>query len=66
MPLLDQPLLVSGSRVRKGVNRLTLEANAKPKSQVDLIKGSGTPLGEIPRIEANMSVSIVFPNIQFV
>ncbi|XP_018333607.1 protein DEK isoform X2 [Agrilus planipennis] len=56
IPLLDQPLEVSGTRERKKVNRFNEEFNdSKELSKLEIPEGSGIPLGEIPRIDASIS-----------
>ncbi|XP_049763065.1 protein DEK-like [Schistocerca nitens] len=53
VPLLDQPLEISGARERKKVERFTEEFNEpKETKAIEIPKGKGTPLGEIPRTEA--------------
>ncbi|XP_023016896.2 protein Dek isoform X2 [Leptinotarsa decemlineata] len=57
VPLLDQPLEKSGKRERKGVQRFNEEFNAEPKegAKVEFVEGTGTPLGDIPRVDASIS-----------
>lgn len=51
--MLDQPLETEGKRERKNVQRF--EEKSEPSSKVDFEEGSGTPLGEIPRVEASIT-----------
>ena len=51
--LFEEPVIREGKRERKKVERLSVDNIApKPKAskQVQLMKGNGTPLGEIPYI----------------
>lgn len=60
VPLLDQPLELSGSRERKKVERFTEEfSEPKESKTVDIPKGRGTALGEIPRTEDYIKVQVV-------
>jgi hypothetical protein len=60
VPLLDQPLQLSGTRERKKVQRFTEEFKSEPKDVViEIPEGKGTALGDIPRIDAVLQVSIV-------
>ncbi|KAG8224618.1 hypothetical protein J437_LFUL005786 [Ladona fulva] len=54
VPLLDQPLQISGTRDRKKVQRFTEEFKVLPRESPknEIPEGRGTQLGEIPRIEA--------------
>lgn len=54
VPLLDQPLETEGKRERKNVQRFEEGKKSEP-SKVDFEEGSGTPLGEIPRVEASIT-----------
>ncbi|XP_030765269.1 protein DEK-like [Sitophilus oryzae] len=56
VPLLDQPLETSGKRERKNVQRFEedFKANDKDSGKLEIDEGSGTALGEIPRIEASI------------
>jgi hypothetical protein len=60
VPLLDQPLQLSGTRERKKVQRFTEEFKSEPKDAVviEIPEGRGTALGDIPRIDAVLQVSI--------
>jgi hypothetical protein len=60
VPLLDQPLQLSGTRERKKVQRFTEEFKSEPKDAVvvEIPEGKGTALGDIPRIDAVLQVSI--------
>jgi Mrp family chromosome partitioning ATPase len=60
VPLLDQPLQLSGTRERKKVQRFTEEFKSEPKDAVviEIPEGKGTALGDIPRIDAVVQVSI--------
>lgn len=53
IPLYDQPLEMSGKRDRKKVERFVQETK---KEELN-ITGSGTPLGDIPFIDAMITVS---------
>ncbi|RZC40689.1 DEK, partial [Asbolus verrucosus] len=57
VPLLDQPLEKSGKRERKNVQRFNEEfsSDSKESSKIDIPNGSGTALGNIPRIDASIS-----------
>lgn len=59
VPLLDQPLQLSGTRERKKVQRFTEEFKSEPKDAVviEIPEGRGTALGDIPRIDAVLQVS---------
>ncbi|KAK7867042.1 hypothetical protein R5R35_005682 [Gryllus longicercus] len=59
VPLLDQPLELSGTRERKKVNRFSEEYKTGPKDSapLEIPEGSGTLLGSIPRIESNLQRS---------
>lgn len=59
VPLLDQPLQLSGTRERKKVQRFTEEFKSEPKDAVviEIPEGKGTALGDIPRIDAILQVS---------
>lgn len=60
VPLLDQPLQLSGTRERKKVQRFTEEFKSEPKDAIviEIPEGKGTALGDIPRIDAVLQVSI--------
>jgi hypothetical protein len=60
VPLLDQPLQLSGTRERKKVQRFTEEFKSEPKDAVviEIPEGKGTALGDIPRIDAVLQVSV--------
>jgi hypothetical protein len=60
VPLLDQPLQLSGTRERKKVQRFTEEFKSEPKDAVviEIPEGKGIALGDIPRIDAVLQVSI--------
>jgi len=63
VPLLDQPLQLSGTRERKKVQRFTEEFKSEPKDVViEIPEGKGTALGDIPRIDAVLQVSIILMN----
>lgn len=63
VPLLDQPLQLSGTRERKKVQRFTEEFKSEPKDVViEIPEGKGTALGDIPRIDAVLQVSIISMN----
>ncbi|XP_075223246.1 protein DEK-like isoform X2 [Lycorma delicatula] len=53
VPLLDQPLEISGSRERKQVERFIPKEDLKSDAdkKVEIPNGKGKPLGEIPRIQ---------------
>lgn len=53
VPLLDQPLQTTGKRERKNVQRF--EEEVKEPAKIEHDSGTGTPLGEIPRIEASIT-----------
>jgi Mrp family chromosome partitioning ATPase len=59
VPLLDQPLQLSGTRERKKVQRFTEEFKSEPKDAIiiEIPEGKGTALGDIPRIDALLQVS---------
>lgn len=53
--LFNEPVVREGKRERKKVERLTaaeLVDPVKPKKTVQIVKGSGTALGDIPYIAA--------------
>ncbi|KAF4521573.1 hypothetical protein B566_EDAN001293 [Ephemera danica] len=58
VPLLDQPLQVAGRRDRKKTQRFTEELDKSLEVRSPVVQtvpqGEGTPLGEIPHIEANI------------
>ncbi|XP_076268882.1 protein Dek isoform X2 [Rhynchophorus ferrugineus] len=56
VPLLDQPLETSGKRERKNVQRFEedFKSSEREPGKVEVEEGSGTPLGEIPRVEASI------------
>ena len=55
VPLLDQPLQITGARDRRKTQRFTEELKAETKKAAEALpEGHGTPLGEIPSIEANI------------
>ena len=47
--LLEQPLVRTGKREKKKVERLTMSSPATDKKKVEIQEGSGTKLGDIPR-----------------
>nr|CAH7718865.1 unnamed protein product [Callosobruchus chinensis] len=55
VPLLDQPLELSGKRERKNVQRFKEELPAKNDAKIEFAEGNGTALGDIPRIDASIS-----------
>ncbi|GLV36382.1 Dek [Carabus blaptoides fortunei] len=62
VPLLDQPLEQSGTRERKKVQRFNEDMTPESKevwsltpAKVDIPSGSGSQLGNIPRIDASIS-----------
>lgn len=57
VPLLDQPLEKSGPRDRKKTQRFDEDypTESKELTKTDIPDGSGTQLGEIPRIDASIS-----------
>ncbi|CAG9764007.1 unnamed protein product [Ceutorhynchus assimilis] len=55
VPLLDQPLETSGKRERKNVQKFDEEDNKKEPQKIEFEEGAGTPLGEIPRVEASIN-----------
>ncbi|CAH1966803.1 unnamed protein product [Acanthoscelides obtectus] len=55
VPLLDQPLEISGKRERKNVQRFKEDLPAKSEGKVEFAEGKGTALGDIPRIEASIT-----------
>lgn len=60
MPLLDQPLEISGSRERKQVERFIPKESLKSDTdkKVEIPNGKGKPLGEIPRLQFQVNVSL--------
>ncbi|KAJ8926026.1 hypothetical protein NQ315_009881, partial [Exocentrus adspersus] len=54
VPLLDQPLEMSGKRERKNVQRLEIASEVK-ETKIEFDGGSGTPLGDIARVDASIS-----------
>uniref|UniRef100_A0A1B6CRB1 DEK-C domain-containing protein n=1 Tax=Clastoptera arizonana TaxID=38151 RepID=A0A1B6CRB1_9HEMI len=55
LPLLDQPLEITGSRERKQVERFSVIKTENDEQKALIIpEGNGTPLGEIPGIEHNL------------
>ncbi|ENN83560.1 protein DEK isoform X1 [Dendroctonus ponderosae] len=55
VPLLDQPLETSGKRERKNVQRFEEDVKKQETGKVEVEEGSGTALGEIPRVEASIT-----------
>nr|CAI5824446.1 unnamed protein product [Callosobruchus analis] len=55
VPLLDQPLELSGKRERKNVQRFKEELPPKSEAKIEFAEGKGTALGDIPRIDASIS-----------
>lgn len=59
VPLLDQPIIIEGSRSRKTI--ISLEKETIPiskKFQIEIPNGKGIPLGRIPIVNTRMKVSI--------
>ncbi|KRT86183.1 hypothetical protein AMK59_1579, partial [Oryctes borbonicus] len=57
VPLLDQPLEISGTRERKKVQRFNdnLPRDSKEVTKLEVPTGRGLALGDIPRIDASIS-----------
>ncbi|GJQ65992.1 putative DNA binding protein [Trypoxylus dichotomus] len=57
VPLLDQPLEISGTRERKKVQRFNdnLPRDSKEPTKLEIPTGRGVALGDIPRIDASIS-----------
>lgn len=58
MPLLDQPLEITGSRERKQVERfIPKETKTDSVKKIEIPDGKGKPLADIPRIQFQLNVS---------
>ncbi len=58
VPLLDQPVIVEGTRNRKPVIQTQVKIEGSSKSTIEIPHGKGTPLGRIPLINTRLKVRI--------
>lgn len=61
VPLLDQPLEITGSRKRKEVQRFVPKTPDEVNKEVKIPEGKGKALGSIETIEFNIQVNAKWP-----